>query len=342
MPIRHKRELLARAMAAGGAIALIERFARRPCVLAVTYHRIGDPRRRPFYDLVHSATAEDFKTQIELFSSKYRVVSLPEFLAIASAGFRTNEPCVLITFDDGYRDNRELAFPILAEKKTPAVFFLPTRFIDQPVAPWWDCLAFILKTSKCERIVLDEPFGFTLSSHEAPLDERIARVTSIFLARDPGEHEAMLDHLSSRAEVSADARLLGESLFLSWDDAREMQAQGMAFGSHSATHRDLAKLTEAERFAELASSRERLESELGVNIRTLAYPFGRSENLPGDAAVLAERAGFDIAFSATVGSIIPRDADRFRLKRVAVGSADSNLLVRSRLALCASLGRSIL
>ena len=52
---------------------------------------------------------------------------------------------MLITFDDGYRDNFDLAVPILRERGIPATFFLPTAFLDSPRLPWWDHVAYVIK-----------------------------------------------------------------------------------------------------------------------------------------------------------------------------------------------------
>ena len=62
------------------------------------------------------------------------------------SGSPWSEPAALITFDDGYRDNFEVAAPILRERNVPATFFLPTAFLEAPRLPWWDQVAYAIKT----------------------------------------------------------------------------------------------------------------------------------------------------------------------------------------------------
>ena len=64
---------------------------------------------------------------------------------------------MLITFDDGYRDNYTLAFPILRKHGVQAVFFLPTAFIGTGKLPWWDVIAYIIKHSVKKHIHIEYP-----------------------------------------------------------------------------------------------------------------------------------------------------------------------------------------
>src|SRR5207248_8604988 len=63
----------------------------------------------------------------------------------------------LITFDDGYRDNREIVLPILREAGVSACFFITTGFIGTPVIPWWDQVACCMKRARVDRF--PSPFG---------------------------------------------------------------------------------------------------------------------------------------------------------------------------------------
>ncbi len=67
---------------------------------------------------------------------------------------------MLLTFDDGYRDNFDLAVPILGERNIPATFFVPSAFLESPRLPWWDQVAYVIKRAPLGRLVLDcDPKG---------------------------------------------------------------------------------------------------------------------------------------------------------------------------------------
>ena len=154
--MKNKREILARVFGRLGLVGLLERVAAaaRPGLIVLTYHRIAEPGADPFYDPVISATAESFRSEIEWLRRHVRVLALPEVVSMMESGSRQSEPCALVTFDDGYRDNFELAAPILSELNVPATFFLPTAFLESPRLPWWDEVAYVIKRTRASRLVL--------------------------------------------------------------------------------------------------------------------------------------------------------------------------------------------
>jgi peptidoglycan/xylan/chitin deacetylase (PgdA/CDA1 family) len=70
-------------------------------------------------------------------------------------------------------------------------------------------------------------------------------------------------------------RVYGEEVpLLGWDEIRGLRDRGVRFGSHSATHPPLTSLAPAKVAREAARSRAVLERELGLPIRSFAYPYG--------------------------------------------------------------------
>src|SRR5262245_30564260 len=102
MRFSHKREFLARQLGNGGMLRLLERAARRPGLLVVGYHRIGDRSADGlFYDGVYSASPAEFERQVRYLRDRFRLLHLDEAVDMAAEGLRLREPCALITFDDG-------------------------------------------------------------------------------------------------------------------------------------------------------------------------------------------------------------------------------------------------
>ena len=116
----NKRELLARTLDALGLSRVLGGVVRWQGLLVFNYHRIGSPDQS-FDPEVWSATPEQFDAQVRFLSENYPVVGVSDLAAVK------NDPAqqrVMITFDDGYRDNFELAFPILQRHGVRATFFL--------------------------------------------------------------------------------------------------------------------------------------------------------------------------------------------------------------------------
>ena len=80
---------------------------------------------------------ELFDEFCSLFSQYFKVVSLTQFVERLEQGESVGG-MLAITFDDGYRDNYEVAAPILKRWSLPATFFVTTKFIGTDVVPFWD------------------------------------------------------------------------------------------------------------------------------------------------------------------------------------------------------------
>jgi peptidoglycan/xylan/chitin deacetylase (PgdA/CDA1 family) len=343
--IPNKREFLARRMRDTGVLRLIERAARRPALLVLTYHRIGDPSRQPYYAPIASASADAFAQQIQTLRDTHRVLALDALADLAARQFRVDEPTAVVTFDDGYRDNIEVALPILRSHGVPATFFLPTRFLQAPMLPWWDHVAYVINHCRMSVLRIDLPVSMAveLDPGAGPQTAAIARVVRACLDHHVEGDPEFRAHLEARAGVTVDEAALGRDLFMTWDQARALVAAGagMSVGSHAHSHRKLARLPEEEQRFELTESKRILEAELKTEIRALAYPYGWPGAFDETTLRLAREVGYGLAFSSVEGVNRPAATDAFAIARLGVGFADSPVLLRARLALYSALGRSL-
>jgi peptidoglycan/xylan/chitin deacetylase (PgdA/CDA1 family) len=120
--------------AVGRAAGFAGVFARgfRSEMIIVAFHRIRDDMPE---DGLTCGSAK-FEKFCEFFRNHFQVVPLSEQVAGCSAG-KDMGGTLSITLDDGYRDNFEVAAPILRRMGLPATFFVTTGFIGTPtVAPW--------------------------------------------------------------------------------------------------------------------------------------------------------------------------------------------------------------
>jgi peptidoglycan/xylan/chitin deacetylase (PgdA/CDA1 family) len=339
--MKNKRAMLAGGLGALGLWRLLERVARRPGLVVLCYHRLGEPGADPFYDPLVSATPEGFRAQVRLLRDAFPILHLDELVA-SGALVVPDRPAALITFDDGTRDHLDVAVPILRELGVPAAFFLATGLVGGSRLAWWDRVAHAVKTSPADRLRIEqpEPIDLALGGIGAGRSAAVAAVVAAFgRSARPDDPEA-LAHLEARAGVAPDGPALARRLFLSWDDARRLAAAGMAVGAHTRTHPRLADLPEADQEAELSGSRADLERELGREVRTLAYPYGDARSFDATTARLARAAGYRAAFALTPGVSRPGRCDPFALPRLNVMAADSPALLRARAVLVSARGRS--
>ncbi len=277
------------------------------------------------------------------------MLSLPELMAMQESGSPWREPVALVTFDDGYRDNFEVAVPILREHHVPATFFLLSEFLEAPRLPWWDQVAYTIKQTRQRRLVLERSPdrsrpSLSIDLEAMPRSLAIMAIIRAFLDHTIADERWFLEQLSARAEVPIDGESLGCSLFASWDQVRQVVDldSTLTIGSHGHSHQKLAGLDEGSQRHELIESKRILESRLGREVAALAYPYGWSGAYTPQTKALAAEAGYRLAFAAIEGVNRPDTLDPYEIRRLGVGSGDSPVLLRARAALFAAFGASFL
>ena len=259
------------------------------------YHRIGDAAadQSDLAPELIAATPADFARQMRHLARAYQPVSADDVLA-ALDGRRPLPPrAVLVTFDDGYRDVRDLAWPILQRFGVPAVLFVSTSYLDEPERIfWWDALWQVLARTTCSTVPL--PDG---RAAVGTFPERMAawRSLSVWLkSLTPAARAARLDQLAAELHV----RPTPTDALLTWSELRQLAAEGLTIGGHSRTHELLDQLP-AERLAwEVSGCRDDLARELGAAPDLFAYPNGNHSTM---ACRAVAEAGFRLGFTTLPG-----------------------------------------
>ncbi|MDR3619551.1 MAG: polysaccharide deacetylase family protein [Paludisphaera borealis] len=350
--IPNKRDFLARSLSASGGLRLLERLAEaRRTLVVLTYHRIATRggKADPYYDPVISATPEGFRDQMRMVRDRFEVVR-PEDLAGGATVPNGRKPLAMVTFDDGYRDNHDAALPILQELEIPATFFIPTDFFERPRLPWWDHVAYCLKTTSSPRLVLKRtdddasPLTIELGADATPdaRTEAIMRVIRAVLAGEVPDQSGFLARLEAQSEVAVDSPALGRDLFMSWEHLKRLAALGHTIGSHGHGHVALATLPDSLQRREFALSRTILEAAVGRPVKTVAYPYGWPGAFTSRTIELAADAGYTLGFTALEGINHPDALDfaSLALRRLNIGAGDTPALLRGRAALHGALGKS--
>jgi peptidoglycan/xylan/chitin deacetylase (PgdA/CDA1 family) len=278
-----------------------------PTARVVYYHRVNDDND-PFFPATPTAV---FEAQMRFLARHYRVVSLGQAVKHLDDGSPAN--VVAVTFDDGYRDNYEKAFPILQRYGIPATIFLTTDSIDSGEPLWFEQLSLSLKKTTRQR--LDLPAGlpgpFPLRN-EAERIECNGRIQD-FLRRLPDSERRrwMVEILGCLAVVGDYER---HHQMLTWEQVRYMNAHGIDFGGHTLSHPFLSRNTDEEAAREISGCKARIQAELQESIAHFAYPNGRDEDVSASARELVRAAGYRAAVTTNWG---PNDGqtDRMQLRR---------------------------
>ena len=243
-------------------------------VLVLNYHRIGNPQTCEFDRNVYSASQDNFDEQIKYLKQNFDIINTHD-LAELSHAERKNGRNVLITFDDGYRDNYELAFPVLEAANTTATFFITTGFIENRIPAWWDEIAWIVRHSNVSQFQLklkDHLVSITLDPQN--LEAAIKKVIKIYWSLSSTEQKQFLDQLCQETKQERCPRKVADETWMTWEMICEMEAGGMDFGGHTVNHPIFTKHPVETWDYELKAAKQQLETKLENNIVAFSYPVG--------------------------------------------------------------------
>jgi len=240
---------------------------------------------------------------LEWIGRRFDFVSIEEITARHDRGYRYGKPAAAVTFDDGYRDVYEQAFPLLKAKGIPAAVFVVTSLIGTSHPPLFERLYLALvraeragssPRARLARLVL--PLGVEVPRLSDPRVQGADpfRLTRLLLETLPRESlDRVVQALES--EVGQDDDALRERRPLTWDMLREMQRSGITIGSHTRRHALLTLEDEARVMEETLGSRRDLEDNLGARVLHFAYPNGWF-----DTATIAcvRTAGYRFAYTS--------------------------------------------
>lgn len=319
-----KKVKTARLLAMPGLRRLLSTALPWEGVLILNYHRVGDGSASIHDRGLWSASSDAFDRQLSFLKTCSDVIGLDEIES--SLGQRGNRH-VAITFDDGYLDNYEIAYPLLRQHRLPAAFFIATGFIDQPSLPWWDEIAMLVRTTTVEQLDLRDWLPEPLSLEPGNRDQAIRRVLDIYKSLQGGHAAMLLDRLREQSRCAADCVPV-EKHWMDWPMIRDMAANGMIIGGHTVHHPVLSRLSLDQQRAEISGCAMRLREELDQPMDYFAYPVGGPDTFDERTRLCLQQAGVRLAFSY-YGGIATRRSAHFDMPRVAVAADMKHNLFRA-------------
>lgn len=307
-------------------------------LLVLNYHRIVNADDDPFDPGLFSATGDQLSEQISYLKRRASLVTLDEALAFVEGEIneKTSRCRVLITFDDGYLDNYEVAYPILRSHGVQGVFFLVTSWVGSGYVPWWDHIAYLMKSARQRQFCLRYPVDLAVDIDENGMAKSLRAVLQQYWRPDNTDPARYIRELGEEAKGEDPPRVLRR--YLNWDEAREMIGGGMAIGSHTHSHPCLGELGPDQQRLELGQSRRLLKEQLGIEADALAYPFGHAASFSDQTQQLAREMSYRAAFSFDGGTNLPGMVPRYGISRVGIGE-QSQPRFRVQAAICRLTGK---
>ena len=248
---------------------------------------------------------------MEFIAEEYRPLSLKQAIeSIVTDDIPEN--AIVVTFDDGYHDNFDNAFPILEKLCIPAIIFVATDAIGSGSCLSHDLVFSAFRTTKVNSLRDFPTPGIVRPLRSMP--EKLAaqkQVIEFLWSLREDERVVATSKLVERLDVCTEK---AQNLMLSWDEVIFMHKHGISFGSHTVTHPILSKVSGDRLRAEIVESKCAIEEKLHTKVEAFAYPVGRSQDFDNRTKHLLKEAGYRCAVT-TVFGVNRFGSDLFELRR---------------------------
>jgi peptidoglycan/xylan/chitin deacetylase (PgdA/CDA1 family) len=213
---------------------------------------------------------------------------------------------VCLTFDDGYRDTLQWAYPVLKEAGVPFAIYVPTSFPDRLGELWWLALEAV--------IARNDRIGLVINGRDRKFDcrtvaEKLALYDELYSWLRGRSTEAEMRDIVRRLATfyQVDVAAFCDELSMDWSDLAQLAADPLVtIGAHTVNHQILARLSQDAARSEMELGRSVIEAALGVKPAHLSYPFGDRTACAAREFELVAELGFKTAVTARPGVLLAR------------------------------------
>lgn len=263
-------------------------------LLVLCWHNVRPTWAFPF---APDAGAIGLRRQLRFLDTVANVVDLHEALTKLRAGEPLPSRAVAVTFDDGYKDNAEVAVPLMERMGVPATFFVVPGFVDGSADPWWEILAWAITNTRCSTLRWRDR-AYAIAGAEEGVSA-VAEISAGLKSIDAQARESEVASIVDQLDPGGDWR--SRVGFVDWADVKAMDRNGFTIGSHSTRHVILSCEGPRAQASDLAGARRRIDEASGAAAAVLAYPNGTEADYTEDTIAAARAAGHEFAVTTNHG-----------------------------------------
>jgi len=291
------------------------------------YHRVLPHPDLLITSQMHAAL---FDTQMRTLRTHFNCLPLGEAVRRLREG-RLPPRAACVTFDDGYRDNVEVALPILRKHGVPAIFFIATGYLDGG-RMFNDTVIEAIRGATVNSLDLTDLDAGVLPLRS--LDERRAAISACLKAAKYRGFDARREFVAKLADRSG--ATLPDDLMMDSAQVNVLAGAGMEIGAHTVNHPILLKVEDSLARTEIADSKRQLEILTGRRISLFAYPNGvPGKDYSAAHVAMVREAGFEAAVSTSWG-VSTAQTDPLQLPRFTPWDASPIKFTARMLRNCAS------
>ena len=292
-------------------------------LLVLMYHRILplDDKRSLTEEPGMTVAPETFRQHINLLKHYFNIIKLSDWIQLKPDDKELPSRNCAITFDDGWVDNFEFAFPILKESNVPATIFLVSDMIGANEVFWPERLTRLITTISSRypqhwsHPVLEwlqkNPINYRLSDTLPTREELSALIACAKIYSDQEIHDR-LTHIENVLQLATGNH---PPSLLNWQQVTEMVNSGLVeIGSHTCHHVRLNEHTPNEILRkEIIDSKDIIEKHIGQKVKTFCFPNG--DFSPESLALVKQNY---VGAVTTKSGWNSADADNHMLQRIGI------------------------
>jgi peptidoglycan/xylan/chitin deacetylase (PgdA/CDA1 family) len=296
----------------------MKRTKRHPAII-LFYHRFKEGRRE---SLPPRMEIGSFEKQMRYVRKWYRIISLDELVDTLEEEGEFRFPSLVITIDDGFRDNYDLAFPVLRRSGVPSTVYLTSALIGTGEAPWIDEIGYALWSSRRNEFRLAGLFGdrvICISSERQKHEAWHAIYENMLYLPHEKKVELVEEVIDELRMGEVNSGTDKGRVMLDWAEAKKMSENGVSLGAHTLSHPTLSMMSFDNARFEIEESKRIIEDKCGCAVEHFAIPNGRDEDFSEELREWCKKGQFRSVVTTNFGAV-KEGSDPYALPRVSLNS----------------------
>jgi peptidoglycan/xylan/chitin deacetylase (PgdA/CDA1 family) len=275
--------------------------------VVLCFHRVSDQEDFIFQPL----QIQLFENLMKYVDKNFKVCTTEQFF---DEKCKNVQPKILLTFDDGYKDFIENALPILHKRGMPAVHNIIVEAAETNLPPWTQRFNNIVNDLHLHRHFKKfnyEGFELNISESKKKTLKSYMKLYLHLLSVDKENRDAFFEILEKDLNEISD-----KNSMMNWDDLHQCISTNVEIGSHTYSHDSLISILEEEKLMfEIQKSKEKLASELGVNVNLISFPNGKYNN---EIVDVTKKSGYKWMFTTKEVFYDIKKKDNYIVPRISI------------------------
>ncbi|HHH49928.1 MAG TPA: hypothetical protein ENK52_02995 [Saprospiraceae bacterium] len=300
----------------------------------LTFHRVLplDNRQRIHNHLSLEISPIQLENTIHFFKERnYKFWSLDQLSRNIKK--KDNPKFVVFTFDDGYYDNYDFAYPILKKHNIPFTIYITTNFPDRKAILWWYLLEDVLLEETSITFHWQEKNYFFPTKNQSEKESAFDQIRSLInQCQSISQQKELLELVLKDHYLKH--KTYAKRLTMNWDEIKELSNDPLVtIGAHTVNHFSLTRLNELQLADEILKSKNIIELQIDRPVEHFAYPFGKSAEASIREFEFIKQANFKTATTTRMGNIFPQHQNYMEcLPRLSINRASTNKVLQIQIS----------